>query len=266
MKHRINFVYLSETARLIRSKIKWLKYEFASVYNKILHISCINPILENADKASNQIDYYVDNFMKVCCDMLEDRRFLCYFERKFNLTDSLDVVYQLSGKKMYAVFFYPTFCSININRHLFWFSDSSQLNYIIENLKLVVQQGPQKKKSSSKIVEKAFNVPTASVKPSTSGIGDDQEDALRSVLDLFPNMDKAYLKVCSRILFLFTISNKWPNFCFFCCFNARNVSIITIKMSNNWSTHCSRTICPNLTRKKRTIRLKFKAFLLLSVL
>jgi hypothetical protein len=88
---------------LIKKKVKWLKYELTKVFNKIILNCCMNPIIENLDNklpASQQIDYYLDNFMKICCDLLEDKRFLCYYEEKFDLSQNLELVYQLGDKKM----------------------------------------------------------------------------------------------------------------------------------------------------------------------
>lgn len=72
------------------------------VFNLIIQYTLVNPIVENIDafKSSQQIQSNIDNFVKICCDVLDDKRFLCYYEEKFNLSEQIDLIFQVSDGKM----------------------------------------------------------------------------------------------------------------------------------------------------------------------
>ncbi|CAF0807739.1 unnamed protein product [Brachionus calyciflorus] len=178
----------NETASLIKIKLSALKYQMAKVFSLILQHSLIDPIIENVDtfKTSQQIQSLIDNFVKICCDILDDKRFMCYYEEKFNLSEQIDLVYQVSGGKM----------------------DKSQYDYMIDNLRSSVREFSRKSKIKEKFsdsVEKKesnsenkneFINSNSEIKPGTSASFDSDDALVQSVLDFLPDLDKNLVKKC----------------------------------------------------------------------
>ena len=62
----------------------------------MLTVSYVTPIMEGIDSSSQKIQSCVDNFIRVCHDLLECPKFLCYYEEKFRLNDQIDLIYQIN--------------------------------------------------------------------------------------------------------------------------------------------------------------------------
>jgi hypothetical protein len=88
--------YSSESIDLIKSKLKSLKYEFGKLFNNMLSNSYVSPIMESIDSSNQKIQSCVDNFVRICHDLLEYPKFLCYYEEKFHLNDQVDLIYQIN--------------------------------------------------------------------------------------------------------------------------------------------------------------------------
>lgn len=99
----------AETAGPVKLKIKCLKYQLAKTLNSIITNCCVKPIIDNLDSSNckssmlqHQAEFYFDNFLKLCCDLLEDKRLLCYYEQHFGLLEQIELVYQLSDNRMWV--------------------------------------------------------------------------------------------------------------------------------------------------------------------
>jgi hypothetical protein len=92
----LKILILSDAIELIKSKLKSLKYEFGKLFNNLLTTSYVTPIMESIDSSSQKIQSYVDNFVRICHDLLESPKFLCYYEEKFHLNDQIDLIYQIN--------------------------------------------------------------------------------------------------------------------------------------------------------------------------
>jgi hypothetical protein len=96
--------FLSQAPLLLKAKLKRLKLEIIKLFNNILNESSVKPIVENIDESDDQqqqrIQSCIDNFVKICCETLECKRFLCFYEEHYNLAEQLDLVYQITNNKM----------------------------------------------------------------------------------------------------------------------------------------------------------------------
>ena len=87
----------------------------AKLFKKIFEACSITPILKGVDseeKSTQKHRHYFDVFIKICSHMLEYERFLCYYEEKFKLSESIDIVVQFSDNEMY---FLPKFAYLSKN-------------------------------------------------------------------------------------------------------------------------------------------------------
>lgn len=98
----INQFYLSEDISFLKIKLSGLKFEMAKLFNLIIDNSLIKPIIESLDSFSSndQTQKLIDSFIKICSDILDDKNFLCYYEEKYNFSEQIDLIYQLSNEKM----------------------------------------------------------------------------------------------------------------------------------------------------------------------
>ena len=91
---------------LIKSQLKRLKFEAAKLFNKIVVNCFINPAVQNvqgdeeASPSSKKDLFCGQQFVRVCTDTLDDVHFLCYYERKFALSEQVELVYQLCNGEM----------------------------------------------------------------------------------------------------------------------------------------------------------------------
>jgi hypothetical protein len=83
-------------------KLKTLKHELAKLFNKMLVTCSLKPIMDNLEGLNDpeQMQYYIENFMKLCYAILEEKHFLCYYEDKFHLSEQIEIVYQVSDNRM----------------------------------------------------------------------------------------------------------------------------------------------------------------------
>ena len=72
------------------------------LFKKIFEYCTSMPIINNLDATQNQelIQNYIDNFVKLCSDLLDTEKFACYYEEKFNLSDQIGLMVQLTNNKM----------------------------------------------------------------------------------------------------------------------------------------------------------------------
>jgi len=90
-----------------KSKLKLLEYQLVKLFHCIFTNSLIKPVVQQLDtnqeeygKQSFDIHYCVDNLVKICCDLLESKRFLCFYEDHFALSEQIELFYTLSNNKM----------------------------------------------------------------------------------------------------------------------------------------------------------------------
>jgi hypothetical protein len=85
-------------------KLRTLKHEQAKLFNKILVTCSLKPIMDNLEGLNDpeQAQFYIDNFLKLCYAILEEKNFLCYYEDKFQLSEQIEIVYQISDNRMYG--------------------------------------------------------------------------------------------------------------------------------------------------------------------
>ena len=86
---------------MIKSKIKILKNEIGKIFNKMLVGCYVMPIMENIETLNNtsknpKVQKLVDQFFLLCFDALEDSRFVCYYEEKFNFSEHIEMICQIS--------------------------------------------------------------------------------------------------------------------------------------------------------------------------
>lgn len=102
------FLINSEIGSSIKVKLKSLKYELAKLFKGIFEACSIKPFISNLDNpAFGQDDQfriqeqdYVNYFLQVCTDIMEDKRFLSYYEEKFSLNDQILLMVQLTNNQM----------------------------------------------------------------------------------------------------------------------------------------------------------------------
>ena len=82
--------------------MKSLKYQLTKLFKRIFESCSLTPIINNLDASQNQelIQNYIDNFVKLCSDLLENEKFACYYEEKFNFSDQISLMVQLTNNKM----------------------------------------------------------------------------------------------------------------------------------------------------------------------
>jgi hypothetical protein len=60
--------------------------------------------MDNLDSLSSynteQMQNYIESFLKLCYELLEEKNFLCYYEEKFNLCEQIELVFEMSGNRM----------------------------------------------------------------------------------------------------------------------------------------------------------------------
>ena len=91
----------NELAVLVKTKLKTLKHEIARLFNNMFLNCSVNPMISNLE-TSNESEHHqhIEKFIKICCEVLEYKRFLCYFEEAFNFSEQVDLVFQLANKYM----------------------------------------------------------------------------------------------------------------------------------------------------------------------
>ena len=80
--------------------MKMLKHESAKLFNNILINCSVTPMVNNLESSKLSQQTNVEKFVKLCCEALEYKRFLCFFEETFNMSEQVDLVFQLSDKCM----------------------------------------------------------------------------------------------------------------------------------------------------------------------
>lgn len=72
------------------------------LFSLIIDNSLIKPIIQSLDShlSMDQIQQLIDSFVKICSDILEEKNFLCYLEEKFNFSEHIDLIFELSTDKM----------------------------------------------------------------------------------------------------------------------------------------------------------------------
>ena len=87
----------NELTVLVKSKLKMLKQEIAKLFNNIFLNCSVNPMINNIEELAKESQHHhIEKFIKICCEVLEYKRFLCYFEEKFNFSEQVDLVFQLA--------------------------------------------------------------------------------------------------------------------------------------------------------------------------
>ena len=71
----------------------------------MLRLCSITPIIENLDQSTGRgedsnMQYYVDTFVKIICELIDDRRFLCYLEEKFQVSEQIQLIVEIADEKM----------------------------------------------------------------------------------------------------------------------------------------------------------------------
>ncbi|RNA20224.1 activating signal cointegrator 1 complex subunit 2 isoform X1 [Brachionus plicatilis] len=173
-KHSFN----SENIGFIKIKLSGLKYEMTKLFSLIFEHSLVKPIIESLDSfsSSDQIQQLTDSFVKICCDILEDKHFLCYFEEKFNFSEQIDLIFQLSQERI----------------------DQSQYEYIIENLRSSILEFSRSKKSKAKFqnIAPKPDLSEVEIQPTCSKNLATEDDFAKSVLDLLPDLAPDLVKKC----------------------------------------------------------------------
>ena len=92
----------SETISLVKIKLKRLKYQLTKLFKRIFESCSLTPIINSLEASQNQeiIENCIENFVKLCSDLLEHEKFACYYEEKFNLSDQIGLMVQLTNNKM----------------------------------------------------------------------------------------------------------------------------------------------------------------------
>ena len=71
-----------------------------SLFNSILVNCCVNPIIENMDASQQNQNANIDLFIRTCCDMFNEKRFLCYLEENYNLSEHVELIFQVASENM----------------------------------------------------------------------------------------------------------------------------------------------------------------------
>lgn len=97
------YLICRETGELIKAKLKILKYQLSKLFKFILESGSIKPMIANLDNPALSHDQIkvqeqecLDYFIQVCCDIMEEKRFLCYYEEKFSLSEQISLIAQLT--------------------------------------------------------------------------------------------------------------------------------------------------------------------------
>jgi activating signal cointegrator complex subunit 2 len=181
---------------LMIKKLKTLKNEFTSLFHRILINICVTPIMETFSSSQSSVkndlksiaqtmqqqnekptlQTHIDKFIKLCSDLLEFRRFASYYEHKHQLSDQIEMIFQISGNKI----------------------DKSQYNFLMNNLKTVVgEHSSHKQKPKEVITVATTSTATSKTSKPTNNI-DPAELAsmISSVTDLFPHYEIDFIKQC----------------------------------------------------------------------
>jgi len=97
---------------LIKVKLKKLKYKLAKLFKEILESGSIKQLISNIDNPTFSKDQIriqeqelVDYFIEICYDIMEDKRFLCYYEEQYSLSEQIMLIAQLTNDKMFVFLF-----------------------------------------------------------------------------------------------------------------------------------------------------------------
>ena len=174
---------------LVLLKLKTLKYQQTKLFKEIVESNSVKPLISNLDNpvfSQDQIKVQeqecVDYFVQVCCDIMEEKRFLCYYEEKFSMSEQITLVRQLTDNKI----------------------DEMTSRFLFENLKSCVQLYSRKKSVRARFGARASNFSSKKVNKSAAvasnkGFDDDgMEGLVQSVLDLLPGTDKGLIKKCLK--------------------------------------------------------------------
>lgn len=86
---------------ILKKNIKLLKFQVAKMFNNILANCTIAGVIKSVGDVQ-QCSRHVENFIKLSCDLLEHKHFLCFYEENFKLTEQLDLVTQIAPDQMYC--------------------------------------------------------------------------------------------------------------------------------------------------------------------
>ncbi len=170
---------------LIMVKLKTLKFQQTKLFKEVIESNSIKPLISNLDNpvfSQDQIKVQeqecVNYFVQVCCDIMEEKRFLCYYEEKFSMSEQINLVQQLTESKI----------------------DEMTRRFLVENLKSCVKLYSRKKSVRARFDAKSSSFVNKSVDKyvaTASMVGNDEIDNLiQSVLDLLPGTDKGLIKKC----------------------------------------------------------------------
>ena len=42
----------------------------------------------------------IELFIRICCDMFNEKRFLCYLEENYNLSENVELIFQVANENM----------------------------------------------------------------------------------------------------------------------------------------------------------------------
>lgn len=84
---------MSNMSQILKSPIKCLIYQAVKLLNVIVSECCVRPVLSSSD-------HQAENFIKICCDLVENKRLISYYERNFGLLEQLNKVYESSSDQM----------------------------------------------------------------------------------------------------------------------------------------------------------------------
>lgn len=91
--------------RTLKLALKCLIYQSTRTLNIIITEHCVNPALSSSNMELNQRQQQAaDDFLKLCCDLIEEKRLVCYYERHFDLKDQVELMFQLCANRMLVYF------------------------------------------------------------------------------------------------------------------------------------------------------------------
>lgn len=173
----------------LRYKLKKCQLNFARIFRNIIQTCCLQPIMESS--SPNDIEGYVEDYLSVMTGLLNERRFLAFYEGVFPYQDDLDLLTQLQ----YAV-------------------DEMRTKFIQQGIQSSVdafskKEKPKKQKSPENISPGSFNISlqmaaAASVEYTDEAAGAcaarvtgiQLDSLISSVKDLLPDLGEGFIELC----------------------------------------------------------------------
>ena len=93
---------LTNTIGVLLQKLNTLKHEQTKLVSRIVFDCSVKPMMDSLENfaLNEQSQFYVENFLKLCHEILDEKQFLCYYEEKFGLSEHIELMYQISGNRM----------------------------------------------------------------------------------------------------------------------------------------------------------------------